>query len=156
MAQFFKTKKKENAVVKQLQPRQNVESYSKGKTSNFAQGSKQLGRNKRKGNVTDQGQQRNYPQKKSNRGNKGNNNEYPVCAQCGKKHLGVCRLGSNACHLCGKEGHYARNCTLNSQNQNPQFPNRNSGSQLYAAQVKIEGPSITQGRLEAPSSKRKK
>ncbi|GMN18989.1 hypothetical protein TIFTF001_042796 [Ficus carica] len=49
------TKKKEKTVVKQLQPRQNVESYSKGQTSNFAQGSKQLGRNKRKGNVTGQG-----------------------------------------------------------------------------------------------------
>ncbi|GMN74127.1 hypothetical protein TIFTF001_053119 [Ficus carica] len=53
-----------------------------------------LGKNKRKGNVTGQGQQRNYPQKKSNRGNE--------------------------------------------------------GSQLHAAQVKIEGHSITQGRLEAP------
>ncbi|GMN19273.1 hypothetical protein TIFTF001_042846 [Ficus carica] len=74
-AQFFKTKKEEKATVKQLQPRQNVESYSKGQTSNFAQGSKQLGRNKRKWIVTGQGQQRNYPQKKSNRGNKGNNNE---------------------------------------------------------------------------------
>ncbi|GMN71055.1 hypothetical protein TIFTF001_054569, partial [Ficus carica] len=68
-AQFFKTKKEEKAVVEQLQPRQNVESYSNGQTSNFAQGSKQLGRNKMKGIVTGQGQQRNYPQKKSNRGN---------------------------------------------------------------------------------------
>ncbi|GMN64999.1 hypothetical protein TIFTF001_034085 [Ficus carica] len=38
-AQFFKTKKEEKAVVKQLQPRQNSESYSKGQTSNSAQGS---------------------------------------------------------------------------------------------------------------------
>ncbi|GMN48240.1 hypothetical protein TIFTF001_017412 [Ficus carica] len=80
-AQFFKTKKEKKAVVKQLQPRQNVESYVKGHTSNFAQGSKQLGRNKRKWNVTGQGQQRNYPQKKSNRGNEGNNNEYPELRQ---------------------------------------------------------------------------
>ncbi|GMN60000.1 hypothetical protein TIFTF001_029087 [Ficus carica] len=88
--------------------------------------------NKGKWNVTDQGQQRNCPQKKSNRGNEGNNNDYPVCAQCGKKHLRVCRLGMNACYLCGKEGHYARNCTLNSQNQNPQYLNRNASSQLHA------------------------
>ncbi|GMN59390.1 hypothetical protein TIFTF001_028473 [Ficus carica] len=116
-AQFFKTKKEEKAVVKQQQqPRQNSESYLKGQTINSAQGSKQLGRNKRKENVTGQGQQRNYPKKKSNRGNEGNNNEYLVCAQCGKKYLGVCRLGSNACYLCDKECHYARNCTLNSQN----------------------------------------
>ncbi|GMN29660.1 hypothetical protein TIFTF001_041342 [Ficus carica] len=85
--------------------------------SNAVQHSKQFGKNKRKGNVTGQGQQRNYPQKKSNRGNEGNNNnDYPVCAQCGKKHLGICRLGTNACYLCGKEGHYARNCTFNNQN----------------------------------------
>ncbi|GMN35197.1 hypothetical protein TIFTF001_042187 [Ficus carica] len=118
-AQFFKTKKEEKAVVKQQQPQQNSESYSKAQTSNSAPGSKQLGRNKRKGNVTGQGQQRNYPQKKSNRGNEGNINDYPICAQCGKKHLGVCRSGTNACYLCGKEGHYTRNCTLNGQNQNP-------------------------------------
>ncbi|GMN58765.1 hypothetical protein TIFTF001_027852 [Ficus carica] len=68
-AQFFKTKKEQKAVVKQLQPRQNAESYSKGRTSNSAQGSKQFGRNKKKGNVTGPDQQRNYPQKKSNRGN---------------------------------------------------------------------------------------
>ncbi|GMN27776.1 hypothetical protein TIFTF001_047871 [Ficus carica] len=109
-----------------MQSRQNQESNLKGQTRNFSQNSKQFGRNKRKGNATGQSQQRNYPQKKNNRGNEGNNNNYPVCAQCGKKHLGMCRMGTNACYLCGKEGHYARNCTSNSQNQNPQYQNRNT------------------------------
>ncbi|GMN23588.1 hypothetical protein TIFTF001_040474 [Ficus carica] len=118
--QIFKAKKEEKVMEKQLQPRQNQETNLKGQTSNPNQYSKQFGRNKRKGNAMGQGQQRNYPQKKNNRGNEGNNNNYPVCAQCGRKHLGVCRMGSNACYLCGKEGHYARNCTSNSQNQNPQ------------------------------------
>ncbi|GMN18638.1 hypothetical protein TIFTF001_046168 [Ficus carica] len=118
--QIFKAKKEEKVMEKQLQPRQNQETNLKGQTSNPNQYSKQFGRNKRKGNDMGQGQQRNYPQKKNNRGNEGNNNNYPVCAQCGRKHLGVCRMGSNACNLCGKEGHYARNCTSNSQNQNPQ------------------------------------
>ncbi|GMN65045.1 hypothetical protein TIFTF001_034118 [Ficus carica] len=106
-------KKEEKAVVKQLQPRQSSELYPKGQTSNPVQSSKQFGRNKRKGNFTGQGQQRNYPQKKNNRGNEGNNTDYPVCAKCGRKHPGVCRMGTNACYLCGKEGHYARNYTLN-------------------------------------------
>ncbi|GMN65141.1 hypothetical protein TIFTF001_034207 [Ficus carica] len=68
-AQIFKPKKEEKAVVKQLQPRQNLKLYSKGQTSNSAQSSKQFGRNIRKGNVPGQGKQRNYPKKWSNRGN---------------------------------------------------------------------------------------
>ncbi|GMN66144.1 hypothetical protein TIFTF001_035214 [Ficus carica] len=74
-AQIFKAKKEEKAVVKQFQPRQNQESYSKGQTNNSDQNSKQFGKNKRKGNSTGQGQQRNYPQKKNNRGNEGR----PLC-----------------------------------------------------------------------------
>ncbi|GMN64232.1 hypothetical protein TIFTF001_033317 [Ficus carica] len=149
-AQIFKTKKEEKALVKPMQPRQSSEAYSKSQTSNPAQSSKQFGRNKRKGNFTGQGQQRNYPQKKTNRGNEGNNNEFPLCAKCGRKHHGVCRMGTNACYLCGKDGHYARNCPLNNQNQNPPYPSRNTNSQLHAVQARLEGSSIAQGRLEAP------
>ncbi|GMN26995.1 hypothetical protein TIFTF001_044064 [Ficus carica] len=122
----------------------------KGQPRNFAQGSKQFGRNKRKENSSGQGQPRNYPQKKIARGNEGNSNSYPVCTKCGRKHPGICRMGSNACYLCGKEGHFAKNCTLNPQGQNPSYPGRNPNSQLHAVQAKLEGPSITHGRLEAP------
>ncbi|GMN63759.1 hypothetical protein TIFTF001_032830 [Ficus carica] len=152
-AQVFKARKEERAIVKHPQARQNPKFYSKGQSSNIGQNTRQFGKNKRKRNVMNQGQQRNYPQKKINRGNEGNNdnnNSYPVCAQCGKKHVGISKSGSNACYICGREGHYARNYTLNNQNTNPQFPNRNPSSQLHAAQVKIEGPSLAQGRLEAP------
>ncbi|GMN22961.1 hypothetical protein TIFTF001_040374 [Ficus carica] len=120
-AQIFKAKKEEKAIVKQTQPRQSAETNQKGQTNNLAQGSKQFWRNKRKGNFSGQGQQRNYPQKKNNRGNEGNNSDYPVCAKCGKKHLGICRIGTNACYLCGKEGHFAKNCNLSNQGQNPPY-----------------------------------
>ena len=73
-----------------------------------------------------------------------------MCAQCEKKHLGVCKLGTNVCYLYDKEGHCARNCILNNQNPKPQFPNKNSDNQLLVVQAKIEGLSITQERLEAP------
>ncbi|GMN43463.1 hypothetical protein TIFTF001_012667 [Ficus carica] len=62
-AQIFKAKKEEKAIVKQTQPRQSAETNQKGQTNNPAQGSKQSWRNKRKGNFSGQGQQRNYPQK---------------------------------------------------------------------------------------------
>ena len=149
-AQIFKAKKDEKAVVKQMKPRQSSESNQKGQTSNPAQSSKQFGRNKRKGNFTGQGQQRNYPQKKNNRGNEGNNIDYPVCTKCERKHPGMCRMGTNACCLCGKEGHHAKNCNLNNEGQNPPYPSWNTSSQLHAVQARLEGPSITQGRLEAP------
>ncbi|GMN28268.1 hypothetical protein TIFTF001_041143 [Ficus carica] len=70
-AQIFKAKKEENTIVKKTQPRQSAETNQKGQTNNPPQGSKQSWRNKRKGNFSGQGQQRNYPQKKNNRGNEG-------------------------------------------------------------------------------------
>ncbi|GMN23568.1 hypothetical protein TIFTF001_047579 [Ficus carica] len=70
-AQNFKAKKEERATERQLQPRQNQDAYAKGQTSNAVQHSKQFGKNKRKENATGQGHQRNYPQKKSNRGSEG-------------------------------------------------------------------------------------
>ncbi|GMN27046.1 hypothetical protein TIFTF001_050449 [Ficus carica] len=98
-AQFFKARKEKKAMGKQTQPRQNFELNQKGQPRNFAQGSKQFGRNKRKENSSGQSQQRNYPQKKVARGNEGNNNSYPVCTKCGRKHPRICRMGSNACYL---------------------------------------------------------
>ncbi|GMN45130.1 hypothetical protein TIFTF001_014312 [Ficus carica] len=65
-AQIFKAKKEEKAILRQSQLK---ELYSKGQTSISAQNSKQFGRNKRKGNAFNQGQQRSYPQERNNQGN---------------------------------------------------------------------------------------
>ncbi|GMN72961.1 hypothetical protein TIFTF001_055680 [Ficus carica] len=103
-AQIFEARKEEKTVAKQVQPRQSSEPSQKSQTNTPAQSSKQFGRNKRKGNSSGEGQQKNYPQKRNNRRNEGNNTDYSVCIKCGRKHPGVCRMGSNACYLCGKEG----------------------------------------------------
>ncbi|GMN72167.1 hypothetical protein TIFTF001_052802, partial [Ficus carica] len=121
-AKFYQEKREERAQFKQNQVKQGQTSQQKGR----------------------QGNQQNFSQKK----NTPNSSSYPTCQKCGKKHLGECRAGDGRCFLCGKEGHYAKSCNLNSQS--PQNQQRGQGSQLHAAQMKLDGPAISQGRLEAP------
>ena len=145
-AKFFKDKREEKAQANQA--RQGQAPPQKGQGGSFGQpgNNKQYNNNqqKRKWNAGGQGNQQNSPQKK----NTPDNNSYPVCLKCGRKHPGDCRAGTNRCFVCGKEGHFARNC--NSNFQSPQNQQGGPGHQLHAAQVKLEGPTISQGRLEAP------
>jgi len=149
-AKFFQAKKEERAKGKQ-----NPETQSKGPNSNPGQGNKQQGQgqNKRKGNFNP-GNQKGQPQKKNNAGQV--NNSFPTCNKCGKKHPGECRAGTNVCYTCGKEGHFSKDCYSNPQNranqnqQRVQNQPRAPGNQLHAIQATIDGPQISQGRLEAP------
>ncbi|GMN68597.1 hypothetical protein TIFTF001_037650 [Ficus carica] len=117
-AKFFKAKKEEKAQAKQYQVRPSQTPQQRGQGGPLGQNSnsKQYGNNhqKRKWNVGGLGNQQNCPQKK----NASDNNNYSTCQKCGRKHPRDCRAGTNRCFLCGKEGHYARNC--NSNFQNPQ------------------------------------
>ncbi|KAL5554966.1 hypothetical protein UlMin_037202 [Ulmus minor] len=77
------------------------------KPNSQAQRTNQYGNNnnKRKGNF---GGQKNG--KGSGSQSKKPNITYPTCKKCGKNHPGECRSGTNACFICGKEGHFAKNC----------------------------------------------
>ncbi|GMN71562.1 hypothetical protein TIFTF001_055545, partial [Ficus carica] len=74
-AQFYKSKKEEKALAKTNQSRHSTEAKPQAQSSNpNAQGPRQPGKNKRKGNFNNQGQQKNFPQMRNNQGNERNKN----------------------------------------------------------------------------------
>ncbi|GMN35727.1 hypothetical protein TIFTF001_042274 [Ficus carica] len=102
-AKFFKEKREEKAQAKQNQARPGQSSQQKGQGGPSGQNNnnKQYGNNqqKRKWNAGGQGNQQNFPQKK----NAPDNNSYPTCQKCGRRHPGDCRAGTSRYFLCGKE-----------------------------------------------------
>ena len=55
---------------------------------------------------------------------------YPTCKKCGKNHLGECTKGILGCFVCGKEGHFARQCPTRNPTDDRKDGNRQQGAQL--------------------------
>ena len=57
--------------------------------------------------------------------------------KCGKSHPGECRQGTTVCYKCGKEGYYARGCTVKTPSDD--WQNTNQGSLLRSLEAMAVG-----------------
>ena len=77
-------------------------------------------------------------------------NSHFTCKTCGKNYLGECRKGIMNYFACGQSEHFVKDCPRQNQSQGNQFQSSNNTPRLDAIQPTLEGPPISQGRLEAP------
>ncbi|KAL5539759.1 hypothetical protein UlMin_044100 [Ulmus minor] len=129
--------------LNQLKEMRNIMYENKRKQNNQSS-------NQNRGQQTSQpqGQNKNSKRKGNNQANrdtrqpapKKNNATYPTCGKCEKNHPGECRQGTTTCYKCGKEGHFAKKCTVKSTGDSQQ--NRNKEGQFRSLQTLTEGQDI--------------
>ena len=108
---------------------QNSDNRNKG-PQNSQQGQNKYNNKRKGGNQAS----RNTRQQTSRK----NSSPNPTCAKCGRNHPGECRLGITACYKCGKEGHYAKGCTVKTSADDRQ--NKTQEMQLRAIEAVAVGP----------------
>ena len=146
-AEYHMKKEKESQPHRSEAPNNN-NNQSRGNFKN--QGRSQGGQwnnNKRKGNFSHHRNQ--YNRQEGGQPAKQTRN-IPPCSKCGKLHLGECRQGTNQCYSCGREGHLSMNCPNKTFKPFQQSQHRNPHAQLHSMHAALDGPPISQGRLEAP------
>ncbi|KAL5537339.1 hypothetical protein UlMin_046267 [Ulmus minor] len=140
---YFEAKRSQRKVGTEVQAKDSNRGSRPGGRPNQSTGFK------KKGKPTGQGGQSNQPQRR-------NSQNRPACQKCGKTHQGECRAGNpNMCYRCGKEGHYAKFCPNPPSYGSAPPQNKSQVPKAYALQAQIEGPPISQGRLEAPEPEAK-
>ena len=76
---------------------------------------------------------------------------FQACKNYGKTHPGECKWGMLNCYTCGKSGHFSKDCPTQNPTPMRQFQLRNP-PHLNSMQAAIDGPLISQGQLEAPTT----